>query len=129
MESARILSFQNKMSRSAFIHEKGESMKNCPICYRRDFLAKATAGAAAFFTVPGAFAEDLMRTPAQGEGPFYPDKLPLDTDNDLVVINDSITPAIGEISHLTGKVTDVKGNPIRNAVVKIWQTLGIKPAQ
>ena len=96
-------------------------MKNCPICVRREFLFRATAGAATLFTVPGAFAEELMRTAPQGEGPFYPDKLPLDTDNDLIIINDSITPAIGEITHLTGKVTDVKGKPIRNAVVKIWQ--------
>ena len=78
-------------------------------------------GSAAFFTVPGAFAEELRRTAAQGEGPFYPDKLPLDTDNDLITINDSVTPAVGEVTHLTGRVTDVKGNPIRNAVVKIWQ--------
>ena len=28
----------------------------------------------------------------QTEGPFYPNKLPLDTDNDLLVINDGITP-------------------------------------
>ena len=55
------------------------------------------------------------------EGPFYPDKLPLDTDNDLVCINDTITPGIGAITHLHGKVTDVKGNPIPNARVEIWQ--------
>lgn len=78
-------------------------------------------GSAAFFTVPGAFAEELVKTAAQGEGPFYPDKLPLDTDNDLIMINDAITPAVGEVTHLTGKVTDVKGKPIRNALVKIWQ--------
>lgn len=94
---------------------------NCTICRRRRFLLQATAGTAAFFTVPGAFAEELIRTAAQGEGPFYPDKLPLDTDNDLILINDGITPAVGEITHLTGKVTDVKGKPIRNALVKIWQ--------
>lgn len=94
---------------------------NCGICRRRDFLLRATAGTAAFFTVKGAFAEQLVRTAAQGEGPFYPDKLPLDTDNDLLVINDGITPAVGEITHLTGKVTDLKGNPVRNTLVKIWQ--------
>lgn len=93
----------------------------CTICERRRFLTQATMGAATFFTVPGAFAEELMRTAPQGEGPFYPDKLPLDTDNDLLLINDSITPAVGEITHLTGKVTNVQGKPIRNAVVKIWQ--------
>jgi protocatechuate 3,4-dioxygenase beta subunit len=95
---------------------------NCSFCHRRSFLISAGLGSAAFFTVPGAFAEELTKTPDQTEGPFYPDKLPLDTDNDLLVINDTITPAVGEITHLTGKVTDVKGNPIRNAIVKIWQT-------
>jgi protocatechuate 3,4-dioxygenase beta subunit len=55
------------------------------------------------------------------EGPFYPDKLPLDTDNDLLVINDSITPAVGEITHLSGKILDAGGSPIRNAVIEIWQ--------
>lgn len=101
--------------------EKGIAMNRCPICVRREFLFRASAGAATLFTVPGAFAEELLRTASQGEGPFYPDKLPLDTDNDLILINDAITPAVGEVTHLTGKVTDVKGNPIRNAVVKIWQ--------
>ena len=93
---------------------------NCSYA-RRKFLFRATMGSAAFFTVPGAFAEALRPTAAQGEGPFYPDKLPLDTDNDLILINDSITPAVGEITHLTGKVTDIKGKPLRNAIVKIWQ--------
>ena len=87
---------------------------------RREFLRTVACGAA-FFTTPGLFAEELARTPAQTEGPFYPDKLPLDTDNDLLVLNDSITPAVGEITHLTGRIRDAKGNPVRNAVVEIWQ--------
>ena len=57
----------------------------------------------------------------QTEGPFYPDKLPLDTDNDLILVNDDITPAVGEITHLTGRVLDATGSPIRNATVEIWQ--------
>src|SRR5690606_34690824 len=87
---------------------------------RRRFLSTVAFGAAAF-TTPGLFAEELMRTPPQTEGPFYPDKLPLDTDNDLLIINDQITPAVGEITHLSGRVLDAKGNPVRNAVVEIWQ--------
>ena len=47
--------------------------------------------------------------------------MPLDTDNDLLVINDSITPAVGEITHLSGRILDKRGEPIRNAVVEIWQ--------
>ncbi len=93
------------------------------LCYpstRRQFLGGLALGAAAF-TVPGAFAEELTRTPSQTEGPFYPDKMPLDTDNDLLIINDTITPAVGDITHLTGRILDAKGDPIRNAVVEIWQ--------
>jgi protocatechuate 3,4-dioxygenase beta subunit len=87
---------------------------------RRHFLSGMAVGIAAFST-PGVFAQELIRTPAQTEGPFYPDKLPLDTDNDLLIINDTITPAVGEITHLGGRILDAKGNPIRNALVEIWQ--------
>src|SRR5438270_6358235 len=87
---------------------------------RRRFI-RNTALAAAFFTVRGAFAEELVRTPEQTEGPFYPDHLPLDTDNDLVVINDSLTPAVGEITWLNGRILDSRGDPMRNATVEIWQ--------
>lgn len=76
------------------------------------------------FAAPGAFAEQLALTPKQTEGPFYPDHLPLDTDNDLLVINDGISTDIGEITHLSGRLLDSKGDPIRNAVVEIWQVDG-----
>ena len=89
---------------------------------RRTFLSTLALSAAAF-TTRGLFAEELarVRTPPQTEGPFYPDKLPLDTDNDLLIINDGITPAVGEVTHLTGKILDARGNPVRNALVEIWQ--------
>lgn len=87
---------------------------------RRQFLRRLGLSAA-FFTVPGAFAEQLALTPRQTEGPFYPDHLPLDTDNDLLVINDGTTPAIGEVTYLSGRILAPDGTPIRNAVVEIWQ--------
>src|SRR4051812_42249463 len=87
---------------------------------RRHFLNGLALGAAAF-AVPGAFAEELTRTPKQMEGPFYPDKMPLDTDNDLLIVNDTITQAVGEITHLTGRILNARGEPIRNATVEIWQ--------
>jgi protocatechuate 3,4-dioxygenase beta subunit len=87
---------------------------------RRQFLKALALGSLAF-TAKGAFADDLTRTPAQTEGPFYPDKLPLDTDNDLLIVNDSITPAVGEITHLSGRVLSPSGSPIRNAQIEIWQ--------
>ena len=93
-----------------------------PPATRRAFLGSLGLSAA-FFTKPGLFAEELslVKTPAQTEGPFYPDKLPLDTDNDLIIVNNSITPAAGKITHLSGRILDAKGNPVRNAQVEIWQ--------
>lgn len=87
---------------------------------RRQFLH--TFGlSAAFFTAPGAFAAALQQTPNVGFGPFYPDHLPLDTDNDLILINDALTPAVGEISYVGGRVLGPDGKPIRNAMVEIWE--------
>ena len=88
--------------------------------HRRRFLTRLSC-ASVLFTAPGAFAEALTRTPSQTEGPFYPDKLPLDTDNDLVIVNDSLSPAVGEITWLSGRILDAKGDPLRNATVEIWQ--------
>ena len=88
---------------------------------RRLFIRQGLVFGAAALTTPSVFAEELMRTHRQAEGPFYPDRLPLDTDNDLLVVNDSITPAVGEVTHLGGRVLDTRGRPVKNAVVEIWQ--------
>lgn len=87
---------------------------------RRRFLRNFSLSAAGLW-IPGAFADALTLTPKQTEGPFYPVDLPLDTDNDLIILNDTLTPALGSVTHLSGRVTDAKGEPIRNALVEIWQ--------
>lgn len=87
---------------------------------RRKFLGSLAASLTAI-PMTTCFAEQLMRTPPQTEGPFYPDKLPLDTDNDLLIVNDTLTSAVGEIAHLAGRILDANGQPVRNAIVEIWQ--------
>src|ERR1700747_3544921 len=87
---------------------------------RRRFLRSLSFGAA-LLAVPGAFAEELTRTPPQTEGPYYPDHLPLDTDNDLLIVNNSLTPAVGEITHLSGRILASHVDPVRSAVIEIWQ--------
>ncbi len=67
------------------------------------------------------FAGQLQPTPRQTEGPFYPDRMPPDTDNDLLTINDRAVIAAGAITYLSGRVLDIRGEPVRNAVVEIWQ--------
>lgn len=88
---------------------------------RRRLLRALAVGAAAG-TIPGLYAEALRTTAGLGEGPFYPDKLPLDTDNDLLVLNDGITPAVGEVAYISGRVLTKSGDPLRNGYVEIWQT-------
>src|SRR5436190_11055512 len=86
----QIPSRKSDCSPSANVENK--TMKASPIFLpgrpdRRRFLRQVGISSI-LFTVPGAFAE-LVRTPKQTEGPFYPDKLPLDTDNDLLIVNDA----------------------------------------
>jgi protocatechuate 3,4-dioxygenase, beta subunit len=100
---------------------------------RRSFLTQVAVGAVAStplrvfaeewarFVEDGSYADELVRTPSQTEGPFYPDRLPLDRDNDLVLITGRTTPADGEVTHLAGRLLDLKGEPIRGAVIEIWQ--------
>ncbi len=90
---------------------------------RRQIMLAGSLGAAAWL-VPGVFAEELTRTPSMTEGPFYPDRLPLDRDNDLVIIGESTTPAVGEITNLSGRVLSRNGSPLNNMVVEIWQVDG-----
>jgi protocatechuate 3,4-dioxygenase beta subunit len=87
---------------------------------RRHFIAALSAGGL-FFTERGAFAQALTLTPAQTEGPYYPNQLPLDQDNDLLIVNDGITPALGTVAWISGRILDRTGSPIRNALIEIWQ--------
>lgn len=107
------------MKPMTFMISEAESVAGAGVDRRR-FISRMTAGTIGLVGA-GAFAEELTRTPRQTEGPFYPDHLPLDTDNDLVVINDTLTPAVGEVTWLSGRILDRRGDPLRNVVVEIWQ--------
>ena len=88
---------------------------------RRRFL-KSLAAVSAGFTLPGYLAEALTLSPTVTQGPYYPlaTNVPLDKDNDLVQVNDNLTAAAGTITHVTGRVLDKNGNPIRGALVELW---------
>ena len=59
-------------------------------------------------------------TPAQPQGPFYPDPLPAEQDADLLGV-DGAGPALGEAVVLSGAVVDLNGRPLAQALVEIWQ--------
>src|SRR5881628_1125190 len=100
-----------------------KTIEASPLHDRRAFLGRLALGSLTL-GARGAFADQLVRTPRQTEGPFYPDKLPLDTDNDLVIVNDALTPAVGQVTYLSGRILDEQGQPVRSALVEIWQVDG-----
>lgn len=85
---------------------------------RRNFLAGLSA---ATLMLPGSSAAALLATPASTEGPFYPDRLPLDDDNDLTQVKGSDGRAAGRPFDLAGRVVSVSGAPVAGARVEIWQ--------
>ena len=78
-------------------------------------------GLIAMAPIARSYAAALMATPAQSRGPFYPVRLPLDSDNDLVHVQGSTGIAKGEISNVVGRVLDTRGRPISGMRVEIWQ--------
>jgi protocatechuate 3,4-dioxygenase, beta subunit len=68
-----------------------------------------------------ASAEAMAPTPSQTEGPFYPVRIPTDADNDLVQVRGQAARALGEVTHVSGRVLDVGGRPLAGARVEIWQ--------
>lgn len=84
------------------------------------------------------YAEALTLTPRSTEGPYYPDHLPLDQDNDLTQIIGGKAPASGIVTEFGGRLLTVDGKAINDAVVELWQadnngcyihTKGAQPGQ
>ncbi len=90
---------------------------------RRRFLLSGAAIIGGVVALPPNLlgATKLRPTPPQGRGPFYPDVLPLDKDNDLVSVEGRSELASGQIAHVFGTVSDVDGRPIRGGRIEIWQ--------
>lgn len=91
-----------------------------PVDRRRFF--KSMAAVSADFTLSGYLAEALTATPSTTQGPYYPlaHDIALDKNNDLVQLGDNLTAAAGIVTHVTGRVLDTSGNPIKNILVQLW---------
>jgi protocatechuate 3,4-dioxygenase beta subunit len=97
-------------------------MSHRVILKRRALLIGATA-AALVPALPAIAAEDgrLVITPGQTEGPFYPVAFPADMDSDLVRVQGRAAQAMGQVTHIVGRVRDRRGQAVRGATVEIWQ--------
>ena len=68
------------------------------------------------------YAEALTLTPWQTEGPYYPDHLPLDQDNDLVRVKGDSQPAAGSVTNFGGRLLNADGKPLPDVSVELWQS-------
>jgi len=86
---------------------------------RRDLLL---AMAGAMVGIPGvSVSKNLVSTPRQSAGPFYPLELPLDDDNDLTFVKGRDAMAKGQVTDLGGRILDINGQPLSNLRIEIWQ--------
>lgn len=62
-------------------------------------------------------------TPAQVEGPFYPEQAPLlwEPDSDLTQVAGSSQSALGTVIRISGQIQNMQCEPIPNARIEIWQ--------
>ena len=73
--------------------------------------------------VQNTFAEDqLIKTPADYEGPFYPVTSQQDIDNDLIQVKGQAGVAAGDILNLSGMAVSTGGEPRAGVIIEIWQT-------
>jgi protocatechuate 3,4-dioxygenase beta subunit len=89
---------------------------------RREILKmSAILGVASVASNKLAMAQTaLPRTPEQILGPFYPMKT-LDQRADLTRVPGRPGRAEGQVLNVTGRVLNLKGEPVGNATVEIWQ--------
>lgn len=95
-----------------------------PLPSRRRLLTTS-----AFAAIAGAGLIDRARaqsplptpTPRQTAGPFYPVDWEGDADYDLVRVADAAAMAQGVVTHLRGRVLNIRGEPVPGAIVEIWQ--------
>ena len=92
---------------------------------RRGILTASAAltGAAMAGVMSSAFAQKARFQPTSEQvlGPFFPITLPVDQDADLTVITGKNGRALGQIVYVSGRVTNVRGEPVANAELEIWQ--------
>ena len=65
--------------------------------------------------------EARIVTPSQTIGPFFPQSLLAENENDLTRLGPDKPRAQGELIYITGAVTDEDGAPVSGALIEIWQ--------
>ena len=84
---------------------------------RRAFAGAGLASAGLVLTSGARAFADKAPTAESPMGPFYPVVRPTDSDMDLTWVKGRDVRAAGQVIEISGRVFDVKGNPLRGATI------------
>ncbi|MGI9263920.1 MAG: protocatechuate 3,4-dioxygenase [Gammaproteobacteria bacterium] len=85
-------------------------------------LGMGAAGMAIAATTPGlAAGADVLTTPHQTEGPFFPNRDQPDKDIDLTKIKGHSARAKGKVILVRGIILDEDRKPVSGALIDVWQ--------
>lgn len=91
---------------------------------RRNFFkiaAAATAGIALPTISKADSIKDLPQTPGAGYGPYFPGNESFEKTNDLITAGVPLNNLPGKLIYVQGVVKNENMEPIKNAIVQIWQ--------
>lgn len=95
-------------------------MKNSEVS-RRSFLSLSAAAAATTLIPTAAIADVHKATAKQIEGPYYPRHKQTDKNANMTQVDGQNGHADGEVLNITGRVIDTDGNPVKGAIIDVWQ--------
>jgi protocatechuate 3,4-dioxygenase beta subunit len=84
-------------------------------------LAIMGAGLAGVTAIAYGQQPSVRPTSEQILGPFYPVRLPADQDADLTIIAGKDVRALGQVVYVSGRVINIRGEPVVGAELEIWQ--------
>jgi len=88
---------------------------------RRELIIGLGAMAIPLTSAERLSSRERAATPRQTEGPFYPKDWSGDADWDLVRIKGRAVEAMGQVTYITGHISDTSGKSLSNTRVEIWQ--------
>jgi protocatechuate 3,4-dioxygenase beta subunit len=88
---------------------------------RRTFAGAGLASAGLLLSSSARAFADKAPTAESAMGPFYPIVRPTDADADLTWVKGHDKRALGQVIEISGRVFDMKGNPVPGATLELWQ--------
>ena len=92
-----------------------------PLFSRRLFAGSALASAGLLLASGARASQPRPLTAESAMGPFYPVTMPADADADLTWVKGRSKRAQGQVIEVSGRVLDMRGNPIPRAGIVLWQ--------